>query len=147
MDRYSDEAKASSGSIQEFLRAVEHRGVDRAHAAAPLLNAHRPASDSIPHFCVEHTLQMGNFITNIVEKEIDPWNLHYAAEWRVIEAVWNVIFILEIVWNIYGSFFLSTCVRPLIPSVFPAASHDLLVRTGSRTTLSARGGTSSTCSW
>jgi len=53
-------------------------------------------------------LIMGNFITNIVEKEIDPWNLHYAAEWRVIEAVWNVIFILEIVWNIYGSFFLST---------------------------------------
>ena len=54
------------------------------------------------------TLIMGNFITNIVEKQIDPWNEFYSDYWRWIEFGWNCIFILELLWNIYGSFYLHT---------------------------------------
>jgi len=53
-------------------------------------------------------LIMGNFATNIVEKQIDPWNLKYAPEWKIIETVWNIIFIIELLWNMYGSWYMST---------------------------------------
>ena len=42
---------------------------------------------------------MGNFSTNIVEKQIDPTGLVYASEWKVIENIWNSIFVLELIWN------------------------------------------------
>ena len=53
-------------------------------------------------------MQMGNFVTNIVEKQIDPWNTNYPDDWPVIEAIWNYIFIFELAWNMYGSWYLST---------------------------------------
>ena len=51
---------------------------------------------------------MGNFFTNIVEKEIDPWNENYPDFWPQIEFAWNCVFVVELLWNMYGSFFLST---------------------------------------
>lgn len=61
-----------------------------------------------------HTIQWsiasliaGNFISNCIEKQIDPWGLHYSDTWEVIEFVWNVIFVLELVWNMYGSWYIS----------------------------------------
>ena len=53
---------------------------------------------------------MGNFVTNIVEKQIDPWNVNYPDTWPVIEKIWNIIFIIELFWNMYGSWYISTCV-------------------------------------
>ena len=54
------------------------------------------------------SLIMGNFITNAVEKQIDPWNTLYEAEWFIIEFAWNVVFILELGWNMYGCIYLTT---------------------------------------
>ena len=53
-------------------------------------------------------LIMGNFITNIVEKQIDPWNEFYAPEWFIIEFAWNVVFILELAWNMYSCVHVTT---------------------------------------
>ena len=54
-------------------------------------------------------LIMGNFITNVVEKQIDPWNELYPEYWLQIEFVWNSIFIVELLWNAFGSFHLTSC--------------------------------------
>ena len=56
-----------------------------------------------------HATQMGNFATNIIEKQIDPWNKRYPDQWKIVETAWNLIFIVELVWNAYGSWYLSTC--------------------------------------
>jgi len=50
-------------------------------------------------------LIMGNFITNCVEKQIDPRNEFYPDHWFYIELGWNTIFILELLWNMYGCFY------------------------------------------
>jgi len=47
----------------------------------------------------------GQFFTNVVEKQIDPWNDLYPEEWRWIEFGWNSIFIAELLWNAVGSFY------------------------------------------
>ena len=52
---------------------------------------------------------MGNFITNCVEKQMDPWGELYADTWNFISKIWNSIFIAELAWNIYGSWYISTC--------------------------------------
>ena len=52
-------------------------------------------------------LILGNFITNIVEKEIDPWNYHYPKQWVKIELAWNTIFVIELVWNMWGHWYSS----------------------------------------
>jgi len=52
-------------------------------------------------------LILGNFITNIVEKEIDPWNDHYPEQWIKIELAWNIIFVFELVWNMWGHWYSS----------------------------------------
>lgn len=44
-------------------------------------------------------LIMGNFTTNIIEKQIDPTGLLYARDWTVIENIWNSVFVLELLWN------------------------------------------------
>ena len=57
-------------------------------------------------------LIMGNFFTNVVEKQIDPWNNVYGADvWYLVETVWNVVFIIELLWNMYGCFYLR-CTPP-----------------------------------
>ena len=48
-------------------------------------------------------LIMGNFLTNIVEKQIDPWGTKYPDKWKIFESVWNIIFIFELIWNAWGS--------------------------------------------
>ena len=53
-------------------------------------------------------LIMGNFATNCVEKQIDPWNTRFPDEWPVIEKAWNYVFIVELAWNMYGSWYLAT---------------------------------------
>ena len=44
-------------------------------------------------------LIMGNFMTNIIEKQIDPTGLEYAKDWTVIENIWNSVFVVELLWN------------------------------------------------
>ena len=53
-------------------------------------------------------LIMGNFTTNIVEKQIDPTGLKYEPEWKVIENVWNSIFVVELAWNMSAHWALTT---------------------------------------
>ena len=60
-------------------------------------------------------LIMGNFVSNIVEKQTDPFSDEgemfpacgletktFDCPWFVIETIWNVIFILELTWNMWG---------------------------------------------
>ena len=54
-------------------------------------------------------LIMGNFITNVMEKQIDPWNELYPKFWPRIDFMWNSIFIVELLWNVLGSFHLTSC--------------------------------------
>jgi len=53
-------------------------------------------------------LIIGNFATNIVEKQIDPWGELYEHEWYLIETSWNCVFIIELLWNMWGCFYFST---------------------------------------
>ena len=53
-------------------------------------------------------LIMGNFFTNIVEKQIDPSGTIYAPEWLVIENIWNSIFVVELAWNMFAHWGCST---------------------------------------
>lgn len=48
----------------------------------------------------------GNFLTNCVEKQMDPWGDKFPETWAGVEFCWNVTFIAELMWNMYGSFFL-----------------------------------------
>ena len=44
-------------------------------------------------------LIIGNFVTNVIEKQIDPFNVLYPDSWFLIETIWNIIFIIELLWN------------------------------------------------
>lgn len=74
-----------------------------------------PARRSLPHqqrvfdFYNSDSIQIGvaivigaNFLTNIIEKEIDPKGLHHSDNFKVCEIVYNVIFTIELGINIYG---------------------------------------------
>jgi hypothetical protein len=52
-------------------------------------------------------LIIGNFTSNCVEKQIDPWNRRYPDTWFQIETIWNSIFIVELLWNMYGCFYIT----------------------------------------
>jgi len=43
-----------------------------------------------------------NFLTNIIEKEIDPKGRHHTDNFKVCEIIYNVIFTIELGINIYG---------------------------------------------
>jgi len=47
-----------------------------------------------------------NFLTNIVEKEVDPFRRKDPDVWQTLEDTYNVIFLIELLVNFYGSFFL-----------------------------------------
>jgi hypothetical protein len=49
----------------------------------------------------------GNFLSNVVEKEIDPFNRKHPELWAVVEFTWNFIFLLELAWNMYAHWFLT----------------------------------------
>ena len=54
------------------------------------------------------SLIMGNFFTNIIEKQIDPGPpdlQRYPDTWPLVELVWNSIFIVELVWNMWGCWY------------------------------------------
>lgn len=57
---------------------------------------------------VQHLIAVciiGNFITNVVQKEIDPLEDLYTETWCQLELAWNIIFLLELVWNAYSHWF------------------------------------------
>jgi hypothetical protein len=43
-----------------------------------------------------------NFVTNIIEKEIDPHGIHYTDEFRMLEYVYNIFFAAELAVNMYA---------------------------------------------
>ena len=47
---------------------------------------------------------LGNFVVNILEKEYDPDqnNLQMAPLWAAFDTAFNAIFLVELVWNMYG---------------------------------------------
>lgn len=47
-------------------------------------------------------LIVANFLTNIVEKEIDPHGIKYTNEFLVLEYIYNVLFAVELVINMYA---------------------------------------------
>jgi len=53
-------------------------------------------------------LIMGNFINNIIEKQMDPTGLVYEDTWKTCEFTWNTIFIFELIWNMWGTWYIST---------------------------------------
>ena len=54
-------------------------------------------------------LIMLNFTTNIVEKQIDPHGDNHADTFQVLEDIFNVLFLLELMWNFYGHAFIPFC--------------------------------------
>jgi len=56
-------------------------------------------------------LILGNFFTNIIEKQIDPLNENYPEVWVLVEFAWNLVFILELVWNIWGHWYSSLRIK------------------------------------
>jgi len=44
-----------------------------------------------------------NFLTNIVEKEIDPKGIHYISEFAAFNYFYNVAFTIELIVNLYGN--------------------------------------------
>jgi len=48
---------------------------------------------------------MGNFVSNCVQKQIDPYEEEYPDTWYVLETTWNIMFVFELIWNVYGRWF------------------------------------------
>lgn len=49
----------------------------------------------------------GNFVSNVIEKEVDPRGDIYPQLWYLVEMTWNVLFIIELLWNMYGCFYVT----------------------------------------
>ena len=47
-------------------------------------------------------LIMGNFITNLIEKQMDPTGSLYHESWKIVENCWNSIFVVELAWNMWA---------------------------------------------
>jgi len=43
-----------------------------------------------------------NFLANVTEKEIDPQGINYPGMWRTFELTFNVIFLIELIVNMYA---------------------------------------------
>jgi len=43
-----------------------------------------------------------NFLTNIIEKEVDPHGRRYTNEFRLLEMIYNILFTLELLINMYA---------------------------------------------
>ena len=43
-----------------------------------------------------------NFLANVTEKEIDPQGVNYPGMWRMFELTFNVIFLIELIVNMYA---------------------------------------------
>eukprot|EP00928_Gymnodinium_smaydae_P029817 TRINITY_DN22351_c0_g4_i2.p1 TRINITY_DN22351_c0_g4~~TRINITY_DN22351_c0_g4_i2.p1 ORF type:complete len:408 (-),score=119.33 TRINITY_DN22351_c0_g4_i2:45-1268(-) len=46
-----------------------------------------------------------NFLMNIVSKEIDPMGTEYVMFWQILEDFFNIVFMLELALNMYGTWF------------------------------------------
>ena len=49
----------------------------------------------------------GNFLSNCIEKQVDPWSDQFPREWETLEFGWNLLFLGELLWNIYGSWYIT----------------------------------------
>jgi len=50
-------------------------------------------------------LIMGNFVCNIIEKQIDPGSTIYTPQFTVLETFFNVAFLVELIVNLYAHWF------------------------------------------
>lgn len=50
-------------------------------------------------------LIVANFIVNIIEKQVDPDRAFYEDVWHSTEILFNIIFAIELLWNMYGFWF------------------------------------------
>ena len=50
-------------------------------------------------------LIVGNFVTQIFEKQLDPFNEKNPFFWYILETFWNSVFIIELLFNMAGSFY------------------------------------------
>ena len=60
---------------------------------------------------VQYTIAVligANFLTNIFEKQVDPRNILYPDVWAAVEFLWNLVFLAELSWNLYGSWYVTT---------------------------------------
>jgi len=46
---------------------------------------------------------MGNFLSECTQKQLDPWEEKYPDVWYIVETTWNLLFLLELLWNAYGN--------------------------------------------
>jgi len=69
----------------------------------------RLAYDSVYTQWAIAALIMINFVTNIVEKQIDPYGTVYAQTFEILEDTFNVLFLIELIWNFYGHAFIQFC--------------------------------------
>ena len=45
---------------------------------------------------------LGNFLVNIIEKEMDPMGNLYTGTWAALDLVFNIVFLFELLLNMYG---------------------------------------------
>jgi hypothetical protein len=94
--------RASHDDVQPAARAVAICGRDADGRDGE--SGSVCASRSVRCVCA----QMGNFVNTIVEKQLDPTGLVMEEIWMVCSNTWNVIFIFELLWNMYGCWYIST---------------------------------------
>jgi len=94
-------------------RAPKPRGLFRQATAKAFGNDVLPYQRQVREFYTSNIIQqiiaviiMLNFFGNMVEKELDPpYGKRYAEQWLIIEDIFNYIFLLELVLNLWGSWF------------------------------------------
>jgi len=68
----------------------------------------KAARDLYHHKRVQHfigAMIMLNFLSECTQKQVDPWEDKYPDLWYIVETTWNILFLLELLWNAYGNWF------------------------------------------
>ena len=111
---YGLRARAPSGS-QTSKAGSGHGGSPGSHACDAAPNT-LPYQQGVKEFYTSTNIQVlvaiiitANFVVTIVEKEVDPYpkdNQQYAGLWRMLSIMFNILFLVELIVNFYGHYFL-----------------------------------------
>ena len=96
-------------NIIEFNSLVQTLRVARQNGRQVKVKDILPYQDVVRRF-YQHGVVMGvftalivsNFLSNIIEKEIDPASTLYADTWLQLDNAFNIIFLVELLINMYG---------------------------------------------
>jgi len=103
--RYERGVAAGGGSSPVSLKLEREAKTGRWHLGADL-----PYKKQVDKFYNHPTIVwsvasviVANFLVNIAEKEVDPTGLKYPETWKSLDTAFNVVFLLELLVNMYGA--------------------------------------------